>query len=135
SHDFSYVAKSSILLDADMVAHVGDFGLARLLGADLNQSISSGVKGTIGYAPPEYGTGSEMTSIGDVYSFGILLLEVMTGKKPTDGMFNEVDVIDGELVMKICCKVRKRMQRKWKNVSLQLSRLEYHALWIPHRNE
>ncbi|GJR64062.1 kinase-like domain-containing protein [Tanacetum coccineum] len=44
---------SNILLDDDMVAHVGDFGLARLLGAHLNQSSSSGVKGTIGYAPPD----------------------------------------------------------------------------------
>ncbi|GJR63257.1 kinase-like domain-containing protein [Tanacetum coccineum] len=103
---------SNILLDADMVAHVGDFGLARLLGTDLNQNSSTGVKGTIGYAPPEYGIGSEMTSSGDVYSFGILLLELMTGKKPTDDMFNEglsihkfasmalpdhvVDVIDGD---------------------------------------
>nr|GEX03091.1 leucine-rich repeat protein [Tanacetum cinerariifolium] len=80
---------SNILLDADMVAHVGDFGLARLLGTDLNQNSSTGVKGTVGYAPPEYGLGSEMTSIGDVYSYGILLLEVMTGKNPTDDMFNE----------------------------------------------
>ncbi|GKA73846.1 kinase-like domain-containing protein [Tanacetum coccineum] len=80
---------SNILLDADMAAHVGDFGLARLLGADLNQNSSTGVKGTIGYAPPEYGIGSEMTSSGDVYSFGILLLEVMTGKNPTDDMFND----------------------------------------------
>ncbi|GJQ99117.1 leucine-rich repeat protein [Tanacetum coccineum] len=53
---------SNILLDDDMVAHVGDFGLARLLGTDLNQNSSTGVKGTIGYAPPEYGIGSKMTS-------------------------------------------------------------------------
>ncbi|GKD48872.1 leucine-rich repeat protein [Tanacetum coccineum] len=106
---------SNILLDADMVAHVGDFGLARLLGTDLNQNSSTGVKGTIGYAPPEYGIGSEMTSSGDVYSFGILLLEVMTGKKPTDDMFNDglslhkfaymalpdhvIDVIDGDAIV------------------------------------
>ncbi|GKB58802.1 kinase-like domain-containing protein [Tanacetum coccineum] len=55
---------SNILLDDDMVAHVGDFGLARLLGTDLNQNSSTGVKGTIGYAPPEYGIGSEMTCSG-----------------------------------------------------------------------
>nr|GEZ19167.1 leucine-rich repeat protein [Tanacetum cinerariifolium] len=45
---------SNILLDADMVAHVGDFGLARLSGTDLNRNISTGVKGTIGYAPPDH---------------------------------------------------------------------------------
>ncbi|GJU63710.1 kinase-like domain-containing protein [Tanacetum coccineum] len=44
---------SNILLDDDMVAHVGDFGLARLLGTDSNQNSLTGVKGTIGYAPPD----------------------------------------------------------------------------------
>ncbi|KAK1425712.1 hypothetical protein QVD17_21067 [Tagetes erecta] len=79
---------SNILLDDDMVAHVGDFGLARVLGTSyLNNS--TGIRGTVGYVAPEYGMGSEMTSSGDVYSFGILVLEVMTGKEPTSDIFNE----------------------------------------------
>uniref|UniRef100_A0A251UW39 non-specific serine/threonine protein kinase n=1 Tax=Helianthus annuus TaxID=4232 RepID=A0A251UW39_HELAN len=79
---------SNILLDNDMVAHVGDFGLARFLGTSY-QNNSTGIRGTMGYIAPEYGLGSEMTSNGDIYSFGILVLEAMTGKHPTDDIFNE----------------------------------------------
>ncbi|MFS7956952.1 putative protein kinase RLK-Pelle-LRR-XII-1 family [Helianthus anomalus] len=80
---------SNILLDDEMVAHVGDFGLARILGTTSYNNSSTEVRGTIGYAAPEYGIGNEMTSSGDVYSFGVLLLEMMTGKKPTDNIFSE----------------------------------------------
>ncbi|KAF5808835.1 putative protein kinase RLK-Pelle-LRR-XII-1 family [Helianthus annuus] len=79
---------SNILLDNDMVAHVGDFGLARFLGTSY-QNNSTGIRGTVGYIAPEYGLESEMTSNGDIYSLGIIVLEAMTGKHPTDDIFNE----------------------------------------------
>ncbi|KAF8042180.1 hypothetical protein BT93_A0715 [Corymbia citriodora subsp. variegata] len=85
---------SNILLDDNMVAHVGDFGLAKfLLGSSCdtkaNQMSSVGLRGTIGYAPPEYVMGCEVSREGDVYSYGILLLEMFTGLSPTDNRFGD----------------------------------------------
>ncbi|XVF68970.1 hypothetical protein PTKIN_Ptkin11bG0043800 [Pterospermum kingtungense] len=85
---------SNILLDHDMVAHVGDFGLARFFPKSMNNysgnsTSTSGLKGTVGYAAPEYGIGTEATTSGDMYSFGILLLEMFTSKRPTDEMFKD----------------------------------------------
>ncbi|KAF7814810.1 putative LRR receptor-like serine/threonine-protein kinase [Senna tora] len=80
---------SNILHDEDMVVHVSDFGLARLVstlnGFSKMPTSTTGIKGTIGYAPP----GSEISTQGDVYSFGILVLEMLIGRRPTEEMFKD----------------------------------------------
>ncbi|XP_029130697.1 probable LRR receptor-like serine/threonine-protein kinase At3g47570 [Cajanus cajan] len=83
---------SNVLLDDYMVAHVTDFGLSRILSSisiPPKQTSTIEIKGTIGYTPPEYGMGLEVSIEGDVYSFGILVLEMLTGISPTDEMFED----------------------------------------------
>ncbi|XP_054813378.1 receptor kinase-like protein Xa21 [Prosopis cineraria] len=77
---------SNILLDGDMVAHVSDFGISKLL--DEGQSkIHTETIPTIGYIAPEYGSTGVVSTKVDVYSYGIILMEVFTRKKPTEDMF------------------------------------------------
>ncbi|CAJ1974463.1 unnamed protein product [Sphenostylis stenocarpa] len=101
---------SNVLLDENMVARVTDFGLARFLSQNTSEKQSStlGLKGSIGYIAPEYGQGGKTSTEGDVYSFGTLLLEMFTAKKPSDEMFKEglslnkfVSAMDENEVLKV----------------------------------
>ncbi|CAN5959541.1 unnamed protein product [Sphagnum jensenii] len=74
------IKASNILLDNSLNAKIADFGLARLFSDDQSQLFTQ-VVGTIGYMSPEYATLGQLSTKVDVYSFGILLLEIISGRK------------------------------------------------------
>ncbi|XP_021294962.1 calcium/calmodulin-regulated receptor-like kinase 1 isoform X2 [Herrania umbratica] len=83
------IKSSNILLDRSMKARVADFGLSRQEKANLH---SSNVKGTFGYVDPEYMSTLIFTKRSDVYSFGALLFEIMSGKNPQHGLMEYVEL-------------------------------------------
>ncbi|BBG97799.1 Protein kinase superfamily protein [Prunus dulcis] len=75
---------SNILLDEQWNAKLSDFGLARLGPSDGLSHVSTAVVGTVGYAAPEYIQTGHLTSKSDVWSYGIFLYELITGRRPVD---------------------------------------------------
>lgn len=75
---------SNILLDEHWNAKLSDFGLARLGPSDGFSHVSTAVVGTVGYAAPEYIQTGHLTSKSDVWSYGIFLYELITGRRPVD---------------------------------------------------
>lgn len=99
---------SNVLLDRDMEARISDFGMARLISAlDTHLSVST-LAGTPGYVPPEYYQSFRCTAKGDVYSLGVVLLELLTGRRPTD----KDDFGDTNLVGWVRMKVREGKQNE-----------------------
>jgi hypothetical protein len=98
------IKASNILLNEDFEPKVADFGLARLISA-CETHVSTDIAGTFGYIPPEYGQSGRSTTRGDVYSFGVILLELVTGKEPTGPDFKEVE--GGNLVGWVFQKIKK----------------------------
>ncbi|XP_007009900.2 PREDICTED: probable receptor-like protein kinase At5g47070 [Theobroma cacao] len=75
---------SNILLDEHWNAKLSDFGLARLGPSDGLSHVSTAVVGTIGYAAPEYIQTGRLTAKSDVWSYGVFLYELITGRRPLD---------------------------------------------------
>ncbi|EPS66308.1 hypothetical protein M569_08460, partial [Genlisea aurea] len=75
---------SNILLEDDFSPKVSDFGLARTAFDEENRHISTRVMGTFGYVAPEYAMTGHLLVQSDVYSYGVVLLELLTGRKPVD---------------------------------------------------
>ncbi|KAI5439671.1 Proline-rich receptor-like protein kinase perk1, partial [Lathyrus oleraceus] len=77
------IKAANILLDFKFEAKVADFGLAKI-ASDLNTHVSTRVMGTFGYLAPEYAASGKLTDKSDVFSYGVMLLELLTGRRPVD---------------------------------------------------
>lgn len=77
------IKSSNVLLDSDFTAKLGDFGLARLAKHELN-SKTPGLVGTYGYMAPEYISSGRASKETDIFSYGVVLLEIVSGRKCCD---------------------------------------------------
>ncbi|CAN4095377.1 unnamed protein product [Withania somnifera] len=94
------IKSSNILIDKHWNAKVSDFGLAKLLGSERSY-ITTRVMGTFGYVAPEYASTGMLNDRSDVYSFGILIMEIISGRNPVDYSRapGEVNLVDWLKIM------------------------------------
>ncbi|KAL3747491.1 hypothetical protein ACJRO7_016302 [Eucalyptus globulus] len=99
------IKATNILLDRKFEAKIADFGLAKCI-SESRSHVSTAVRGTFGYFAPEYFSSGRLTEKSDIYSFGVVLLELITGYQPTVSIENSTGLVDW---------VRSQCPRCWKN--------------------
>ncbi|EFJ37553.1 hypothetical protein SELMODRAFT_77558 [Selaginella moellendorffii] len=98
------VKSNNILLDAEFQARVADFGLAKLFQDSGKSESMSSIAGSYGYIAPEYAYTLKVNEKSDIYSFGVVLLELVSGRRPIEPEFGDgVDIVQW---------VRKKIQTK-----------------------
>ncbi|KAG0479473.1 hypothetical protein HPP92_010331 [Vanilla planifolia] len=127
---------SNILLDSDYNAKLSDFGLAKEGPTGDKTHVSTRVMGTYGYAAPEYVMTGHLTSRSDVYAFGVVLLEMLVGRKALDArkLGGEVNLVEWARPLLVHCNkllriIDPRMAGQYSNKAVHLvSNLAYQCL-------
>ncbi|KAJ4752456.1 Serine/threonine-protein kinase [Rhynchospora pubera] len=101
------IKPENVLLDENFCPKIADFGMAKLLGRDFSRVLTT-IRGTAGYLAPEWYSGEKITQKADVYSFGLMLFEIISGKRnfskfnnrryPYFPLFAMIKMNEGEVV-------------------------------------
>ncbi|KAF6157261.1 hypothetical protein GIB67_041722 [Kingdonia uniflora] len=131
----------NILLDEDYVAIVGDFGLAKLLD-HRDSNVSTAIRGTVGHIAPEYLSTGQSSEKTDVFGFGILLLELITGQKVLDFGRAQIGKVkklhqDGKLHLMVDKDLKNNLDlvELEKMVQVALLCTQFHHLHSPKMSE